>query len=51
MPLKKAKDELAKYLVNMAYERFGSSYKAAEYLQVNQSTVSRWLKRDDAKKH
>lgn len=51
MPLKKAKDELAKYLVNTAYERFGSSYKAAEYLQVNQSTVSRWLKRDDAKKH
>lgn len=46
MPLKDAKHELESYLVRMAYDRFGSSYKAAEFLQVNQSTVSRWMKRN-----
>lgn len=53
MPLKEAKEKLEGSLVQMAYERFGSSYKAAELLQVNQSTVNRWLKRhsDNAKKH
>lgn len=53
MPLKEAKHELESYLVKMAYDRFGSSYRAAEYLKVNQSTVSRWLKRKDenTKKH
>lgn len=53
MPLKEAKHELESYLVKMAYDRFGSSYKAAEYLKVNQSTVSRWLKRkeENTKKH
>ena len=45
MPLKEAKKELEGKLVKMAYEKFGSSYKAAEFLQVNQSTVSRWLKK------
>lgn len=45
MPLKEAKKELESSLVKMAYEKFGSSYKAAEFLQVNQSTVSRWLKK------
>lgn len=50
MPLKDAKHELESYLVKMAYDRFGSSYKAAEYLKVNQSTVSRWLKKKDTKK-
>lgn len=53
MPLKEAKHELESYLVKMAYDRFGSSYRAAEYLKVNQSTVSRWLRRKDenTKKH
>lgn len=46
MPLKEAKKELESSLVKMAYEKYGSSYKAAEFLQVNQSTVSRWLKRN-----
>jgi PAS domain S-box-containing protein len=50
MPLKTAKHELEEYLVKMAYDRFGSSYKAAEFLQVNQSTVSRWLKRAGERK-
>ncbi len=45
MPLKDAKHELERYLVRKAYEQFGSSYKAAEFLKVNQSTVSRWLNR------
>jgi PAS domain S-box-containing protein len=53
MPLKEAKEKLEGNLVRMAYEQFGSSYKAAELLQVNQSTVNRWLKRvnDNANKH
>lgn len=53
MPLKEAKEKLEGNLVLMAYERFGSSYKAAELLKVNQSTVNRWLKRanDHANKH
>lgn len=53
MPLKEAKEKLESSLVKMAYEQYGSSYKAAELLQVNQSTVNRWLKRanDHANKH
>lgn len=49
MPLKEAKHELEKYLVTTAYNRFGSSYKAAKFLQVNQSTVSRWMQKADGR--
>lgn len=53
MPLKEAREKLESNLVKMAYDQVGSSYKAAELLQVNQSTVNRWLKRtgDYANKH
>lgn len=53
MPLKEAREKLESNLVKMAYDQFGSTYKAAELLQVNQSTVNRWLKRanDNANKH
>lgn len=45
MPLKEAKWELEKQLVLRAYDRYGSTYKAAKALQVDQSTVSKILKK------
>lgn len=45
MPLKEAKHEVEKQLVLQAYEQYGSTYKAAKALQVDQSTVSKILKK------
>ena len=45
MPLKEAKQELEKQLVLRAYETYKTTYKAAEVLKVNQSTVSKILKK------
>lgn len=43
MPLKEAKWALEKQMVTKAYEMYGSTYKAAEALQVDQSTVVKLL--------
>lgn len=53
MPLKEAKAELEAILVKSAYEKYGNSYKAAEILGINQSTVVRLLHKCNynAKKH
>lgn len=45
MPLKEAKHELEKQLVLRAYEECGSTYKAAQALNIDQSTVSKLLKK------
>lgn len=45
MPLKEAKNEIEKQLVNQAYAQFGSTYKAAEALKCDQSTVAKLLKK------
>lgn len=44
MPLKIAKKQLEKELVFRAYQEFGSTYKAAKALDVDQSTVVKKLK-------
>lgn len=41
MPLKKAKKMLEKELILKAYELYGSTYKAAKVLEVDQSTVAK----------
>lgn len=53
IPLKEAKAELEAILVKSAYEKYGNSYKAAEILGINQSTVVRLLHKSGyhAKKH
>jgi PAS domain S-box-containing protein len=45
LPYKQAKRELERELVLKAYKKFGSTYKAAEALEIAQSTVVRILKR------
>ena len=45
MPLKEAKQELEKQLVLRAYETYKTTSKAADVLKVNQSTVSKILKK------
>ena len=49
IPLKEAKNEVEKQLVTKAYEIYGSTYKVAEILGVNQSTIVKIMKkyRDD----
>lgn len=49
LPYKEAKGILEKILIQRAYELYGSTYKAAEALGIDQSTVSKLLKkyRDD----
>lgn len=44
IPLKQAKRQLERQLVTRAYQRYGSTYKAAKALGVDQSTVSKLLK-------
>lgn len=44
VPLKKAKKMIEKELIIKAYEMYGSTYKAAKVLQVDQSTVVKKLK-------
>lgn len=45
IPYKRAKRELERQLIRKAYEIYGSTYKAAEALEIDQSTVARILKR------
>ncbi|MCB6993566.1 sigma 54-interacting transcriptional regulator [bacterium 210820-DFI.6.37] len=45
MPLKEAKWEVEKQLVTKAYEQFGSTYKVADVLKIDQSTVVKLLKK------
>ncbi|MDD6190066.1 MAG: sigma 54-interacting transcriptional regulator [Firmicutes bacterium] len=45
IPLKEAKHQLEEQLVKRAYEIYKTTYKTAEALGVNQSTVSRILKK------
>ena len=45
MPYKVAKSTLEKILVQRAYETCGSTYKAAEALGIDQSTVAKLLKK------
>lgn len=45
IPLKEAKKQLEEQLVKRAYEVYGTTYKAAEILKVDQSTVSKILKK------
>lgn len=50
MPLKEAKWEVERQLVNKAYEQFKSTYKVAEILKIDQSTVVKLLKKHSIKK-
>lgn len=43
IPLKEAKRQLEHQLVTKAYKEFGSTYKAADALEVDQSTISKIL--------
>lgn len=45
LPLKQAVDEVERQLIEKAVDAYGSTYKAAKALQVNQSTVARKLNR------
>jgi DNA-binding NtrC family response regulator len=45
MPLKEAKHEVERQLVNKAISIHKTTYKAAEALKVNQSTIVKLLKR------
>lgn len=45
IPLKEAKREVEKQLVTSAYQIYNSTYKVAEVLDVDQSTISKILKR------
>lgn len=45
MPLKDALDAVEKKLILNAYQRFGTTYRAAEVLGISQSTVARRLKK------
>lgn len=47
MPLKEAKHEVERQLVTQAYARYGSTYKAAEALKCDQSTVVKIMSRYD----
>ena len=44
-PLKEAVEELEKQLVTIAYNRFKNTYKVAEALDVNQSTIVRKIQK------
>ncbi|GAW93032.1 sigma 54-interacting transcriptional regulator [Calderihabitans maritimus] len=49
-PLQEATEELERQLISKAYERYGNTYKVAEVLKVNQSTVVRKMKKYVIKK-
>jgi Response regulator containing CheY-like receiver, AAA-type ATPase, and DNA-binding domains len=49
MPLKEAKLALEKQLVSKAYEQYHSTYKVAEVLKVDQSTVVKLLQKHKCK--
>jgi transcriptional regulator with PAS, ATPase and Fis domain len=42
-PLKQAVEEVEKQLLTMAYDKYENTYRCAEVLKVNQSTVVRKL--------
>lgn len=44
-PLKQAVEEVEKQLISMAYETYKNTYKCAEVLEVNQSTIVRKMKK------
>lgn len=44
-PLREATEEVERQLITKAYERYDNTYKMAEVLQVNQSTVVRKMKK------
>ncbi len=44
-PLREATEELERQLISKAFDRYSNTYKMAEVLQVNQSTVVRKLKK------
>lgn len=44
VPLEKAKKELEEKLITMAYEKYKSSYKVAEILNISQATAYRKIK-------
>ncbi|RXT08763.1 sigma 54-interacting transcriptional regulator [Ammoniphilus sp. CFH 90114] len=45
IPLKEAVEQLEKKMITMAYETYKNTYKCAEVLEVNQSTVVRKMKK------
>ena len=45
VPLREAIDEVEKQIIHQAYKAYGNTYKVAEILGVNQSTVVRKLKK------
>ena len=45
IPLRKAIDELEEKLIRLAMKQYGTTVRAAEALEVNQSTVVRKLKK------
>lgn len=47
MPLKEAKWEVERILVNRAYAELGSTYKVAETLKCDQSTIVKLMKKHD----
>lgn len=49
MPLKDAKWELERQLVSRAYKQYGNTYKVANALKIDQSTVVKLLKKHDLK--
>lgn len=54
MPLKEAVEEVERQLIDKAIEKYGSTYKAAAALGVNQSTIVRRMarfRRSDVKSH
>jgi len=44
-PLKQAVEEVEKQLISMAYQTYKNTYKCAEVLEVNQSTIVRKMKK------
>lgn len=45
IPLKEAKGEIEKMLIQRAYELYGNTYRMAEALQIDQSTVVKLMKK------
>lgn len=50
IPLKTAKQIVEKMMVSRAYKLYGSTYKAAKALKVDQSTVAKLIKKHNITK-
>lgn len=50
IPLKEAKQEVEKLLIQRAYDMYGNTYRVAEALQIDQSTVVKLLKKHKTEK-